>query len=256
VRLGDPQRNWPWTLRLYAAIALAWAAAYLGFNHSYVSHHAAWIACWDAFGLATLAALVVWRQRWAWWLVLIGQVWSLLYLVFGAVSHPFWAAVELVLLALLLSPPTRRYLFAEGRPVREVRLQRDWVSPLIFSGLLTLLLAVPARHRAVESVGARVVGWIVFWLLLAVVFRVVARRLPKKPIKHRGAWAASLLLGGALTLLVAVSGHRHGAHAGVVAWITVWLLFSAGIRVIVGIVQLAIRLTQGREDPPGADPGG
>jgi hypothetical protein len=243
---------------LYAAIGLAWEAVYVAFDRSYVSHHPVSTACWDAFGLAILAALVVWRQRWAWWLVLIGQVWSLLYLLLGATFHPVWAGAELVLLALLFSRPTRRYLFPDGRPVREVRLRRDWAAPLILSGLLTLLLAAPARHRAVENVGARIAGWVVFWLLLAAALHVIARHWPKKAMSRRAAWAASLLLGGTLTVLIGVSLHHHATDsvgARVMTWIIVWLLLTAVFRVSAWILQTAVRLTQRGQDPPTADPG-
>jgi hypothetical protein len=246
------------TLWLFAAIVLVWEAAYLAFDRSYVPRHPVWAACWFAFGLAVLVALVVWRQRWAWWLFMIGPVWYVLSPAWGAAFHPFWDAAELALLGLLLSPPTRRYVFPDGRPVREVRVRRDWVASLILSGLLTALLAVPVRHPTAGSVSARAAGWIVFWLLLATAFRAVARRWPKKAISHRRAWAVSLVLGGALTVLVVVSEHHHAAHsvgARVLAWIAVWFLFSAVIRAIAWIVQTAIRLTRRREDPPAADPG-
>jgi hypothetical protein len=130
---------------------------------------------------------------------------------------------------------------------------------LILSGLLTVLLAVPARHGAIDSVGARVVAdWIVFWLLLAAAFRAVARRWPKKALPRRGAWAVSLLLGGALAVLVGVSGHHHAANAvgaRVMTWITVWFLFSAVIRMMAWVFLTAVQLTQGGQDPPTENPG-
>ncbi|HEX4188822.1 MAG TPA: hypothetical protein VHY83_13075 [Solirubrobacteraceae bacterium] len=245
------------TLWLFAVIVFVWEAAYLGFNGSYVPNHPVWAALWCALGIAVLVALVVWRQRWASWLFAVGSVWYVISPAWGAGFHPFWDAAELALLGLLVSPPTRRYVFLDGRPISWVRLRRDWATPLILSGLLTVLLAVPARHHAVENAGARVEVWIVFWLLLAALFRLIARYWPKKAVSRRATWAVSLLLGGSVTVLVGFSQHHHAAPSAgqrVIAWITVWLLFSALFRAIAWILQTAIRLARGREDPP-ATPG-
>jgi hypothetical protein len=68
--------------------------------------------------LLWLAALVIWRQRWAWWL------WVIVYII--ALVSSAWQkgpigisyAVDVLTLGLLISPPMRRYL--NTRPANPV----------------------------------------------------------------------------------------------------------------------------------------
>jgi hypothetical protein len=106
-----------WVLMAYAVLHLlpfAWAAI-------------SWGGFWHSLGpFATLLALavllaLVWRRRWAWWSLIVLEALVLLsYVRDPAEDLALVGIVGIVMavtrLALLLSPPMRRYL--DGRPPR------------------------------------------------------------------------------------------------------------------------------------------
>jgi hypothetical protein len=145
-------RQWPLTVWLFTAIVLIWQVAYLALDTHYVSKHPAWTGSWTAIGLGSLAALVRWRRRWAWWLFLLGPI---LYWAWGARFHPFWDLVELAIAGLLLSPSMRRHLSTANRRRWSLLPGRPWIVPLVLSGALTVLMAVPERHPVEHTIGAR-----------------------------------------------------------------------------------------------------
>jgi hypothetical protein len=167
-------RQWPVTVWLFTAIVLLWQAAYLALDTHYVSKHPAWTGIWTVVGLGSLAALVGWRQRWAWLLFLLGPILYWASPAWGARFHPFWDLVELAIAGLLLSPSMRRHLSTANRRRRPLRQGRRWIFPLVFSGALTVLMALPERHPVEHTIGARVATWTIIWLLLAAAMRFVA----------------------------------------------------------------------------------
>jgi hypothetical protein len=170
----EPLRQWPLTVRLFTGIVLAWDAAYLAWDTSYVGKHLIWSGVWQAFALASLAALAGWRQRWAWWLYLIGPIMYWLSPAWGARFHPFWDAAELALFGLLVSPSMRRHVFTEGlRNWRGLRPGRAWTVCLILSGVFTLAPVLAERQHTVHSVAARIVADVLIWLLFAGAMRLV-----------------------------------------------------------------------------------
>ncbi len=61
-----------------------------------------------------IAAIVVWRQRWAWWLYVIGGFLSFLPLAGRTETAPRYI-IDVVLLVILLSPQMREYVGIRGR---------------------------------------------------------------------------------------------------------------------------------------------
>jgi hypothetical protein len=61
----ETMRRWPATVWLFTVIVLLWQVATLVVDTRYVEEHPVWWGVWSAFGLASLAGLVVWRQQWA-----------------------------------------------------------------------------------------------------------------------------------------------------------------------------------------------
>jgi hypothetical protein len=62
-----------------------------------------------------LAAIVVWRQRWAWGLSVLGYAVVLISPAWGRSLEVIYA-FDVVMLALLISSPMRRYVGAVRRP--------------------------------------------------------------------------------------------------------------------------------------------
>lgn len=67
-----------------------------------------------------VAAVAVWRQRWAWWLYVIASCLFLLSPVWGQWYGILRYTLEVVVLALLISPQMRRYV-NEGRTAADPR---------------------------------------------------------------------------------------------------------------------------------------
>ena len=174
VPVPEPLKSRPVSVWLFTGIVLLWQATFLALNPGYVREDPVWAGAWGAFGLASLAALVVWRQRWAWWLYLAGPVYYLLSPALGVRVHPAWDIAELALLVLLVSPSMRRYVFAGRVRRRRPRPDRAWSVPLVLSGAITVFIAVPVRHPAAHAVGTRVIAWVIFWLALAALMRLIA----------------------------------------------------------------------------------
>jgi hypothetical protein len=86
-----------------------------------------WTALWTMLGLWLLAALVIARRQWAWWIALLGSVSYLVSPAWGVLLHPVYDVVELVFVALLLTSSMRRHAgVLAGR--REVPAARGWGS--------------------------------------------------------------------------------------------------------------------------------
>jgi hypothetical protein len=99
-----------WVLMAYAVLHLqpfAWAAiSWSGFWHSVAPFS-------TLLALAVLLALV-WRRRWAWWLLIALEAVVLLSYVRDPGEDPVGIVMAVARLALLLSPAMRRYL--DGGP--------------------------------------------------------------------------------------------------------------------------------------------
>ncbi len=173
MRVTEKVRRSPLTLRIYATITLLWLAAFLALARGYETRHPVNAGVWSALYVAAVGALVIWRQAWAWALLVVTSVAFCVAPVWGGSFHPFWDGVELVLIGLLLSPPTRRYLWESGRPRWPFGPLRGWRAPLALSAALTLIGAIPHRHPVEHSIGARIVSGVIFWLLLAAALRLV-----------------------------------------------------------------------------------
>jgi hypothetical protein len=136
-------------------------------------------AFWFLLSLGLLAALVFWRQRWAWWIAFIGPLLSLLSPAWGARFRPVSDVVELVFLAAILTPTMGRHVGlvtrGEPAPVRRHSSRAGRVA-LLASGVLTLLVMVPVEPRhTTGSIGSQITAGVALWLLLAAVIRLIMR---------------------------------------------------------------------------------
>ncbi len=165
-----PVREWPLTVRLFVVLVLVWDAAFIALDTSYFDHDLLRRIGWQVFGLASLAAMAGWRQRWAWWIYIIGPIMYWAAPAWGARFHPVWDAAELVVFGLLVSPSMRRHVFIPR--TRRRRPGRAWTVCLLLSGALTLVGALGGGHHS-PHLADRIVGNVLFWLLLAAAMRLV-----------------------------------------------------------------------------------
>jgi hypothetical protein len=152
-------------------------------------------ACWFLLSFGLLAALVIWRQRWAWWIAFIGPLMWLVSPAWGAPFRPVTDVVELVFLVAILTRTVRRHVgvLTRSQPTSVARRSsRPGRAALAASGVLTLFVMVPVEPRhTTGSIGSRITAAVVLWLVLAAVIRLVMwlwagvrRRLPRFARDH------------------------------------------------------------------------
>ena len=83
-RISVTLKRLPATVIAFTALVVALDGTFLVMNSSYVRERPLWAAFWVLLGLGLLAALVIWRQWWAWWLCLINPIAYLISLPRGA----------------------------------------------------------------------------------------------------------------------------------------------------------------------------
>ncbi len=164
----------PATVIAFAVLVVVFDCVALVVSSRSMLERPLWTALWAVLGLGILAALVVGRRQWPWWLGLLSSIVYLASPVWGARLHPVDAIVELVFLALLLTPSMRRHVGVLGAR-RETPAPRGWVlSPgwvsLGLSGVLVTV--VEDRHPGAGSVAGRIASAVVIWLVLAGAIRV------------------------------------------------------------------------------------
>jgi hypothetical protein len=167
----------PATVIAFATLVLVFDCVALVASSRPLFERPLWTALWAVLGLWLLAALVIGRRQWAWWIGLLGSVSYLVSPAWGVRVHPVYDVVELVFVALLLTPSMRRHAgVLAGR--REVPAARGWgPSPgwvsLGVGGALVLVTVLEARHPGAGSVGVQVAAAVVIWLVLAAAIRLV-----------------------------------------------------------------------------------
>ena len=168
----------PATVIAFAALVVVLDGTFLVVNSSYVREWPLWTAFWVVLGLGLVAALVLWRQLWAWWLCLISPVAYLVSPAWGARFHPVSGVIELAFLALLLTPSMRRHVgvMTGRRQIQET--SRGWTpSPglvsLGVSGSLVLVVELEARHRTAHTLAGQIFGGVLAWFVLAAAIRLV-----------------------------------------------------------------------------------
>ncbi len=164
-------RQLPPTVIVFAALVLVFDGAALAVDGRAVLERPLWTALWTMLGLWLLAALVIGRRQWAWWLGVLGSISNLVSPAWGARLRPGNDVIELVFLALLLTPSMRRHtgVLAGRRETpapRRWALSPGWVS-LGVSGALALVIELEARHQTAQSVGARIFADVFLWLVFA-----------------------------------------------------------------------------------------
>jgi hypothetical protein len=145
-------------------------AVYLA-TSSQVQRHPVYIGVSMTLALALTAALVIGRRLWAWWLCMASAFLSLVALLSDARFHSLDDGIEVVFVALLLTPSMRRHV--RGNRGGSRIIARPGLASLIVSGLLVLFGDLAARHHAYHTVGGRVYSGVFVWLVFAVVLRVV-----------------------------------------------------------------------------------
>lgn len=175
LRLSAAAKGVPVTVIVFTVLALVLDALGWVVYFPRLSKDLMWSAFWFALALGGLAAIVVWRQGWAWWLCLLSELAYLCSPVWGTRFHPITDAIELIFLGLLVTPSMRAYVGVTGGGRREERTPRWAPSPgvvcLSVSGAGVLAIVLESRHHS-QSVSAEVVGAVVVWLVLAAVLRL------------------------------------------------------------------------------------
>jgi hypothetical protein len=105
----------------FAALVVVLDVSALLVGGAYVRERPLWAAFWAMLGLALLAALVIGRRRWAWWLCLLSSIGYLTSPVWGERLHLVYGVVELAFLALLLTPSMRRHASVSARGLKPIR---------------------------------------------------------------------------------------------------------------------------------------
>jgi hypothetical protein len=170
-------RRLPATAIAFAVLVVILDGTSLAVHSSYVRERPLWTAVWTVLGLGLLAALVIWRHRWAWWLCSTISIAYLISPAWGARFRPVFDVIELALLALLLTPSMRRHagVLTGARQTQET--SRGWTpSPklvsLSVSGGLVLVVDLEARHRAAHSITGQIFSDVIAWLVLAAAIRL------------------------------------------------------------------------------------
>jgi hypothetical protein len=173
----------------FVALVLLYDVAALLLARRWFHAHPLGGAFWLLMSFGLLAALVIWRQRWAWWIAFIGPLLWLASPAWGERFRPITDLVELVFLAAILTPTMRRHVgvltHSQATPA-PLRSSRPGRAALVASGVLTLFVMVPVEPRhTTGSTGSRIATGVILWLLLAAVIRLIMwlwvgarRRLP------------------------------------------------------------------------------
>ncbi len=164
----------PRTVLAFAALCLLLDAAELIIYRRRIGAHAAVWAVEFVVAFALLAALVVWRRRWAWWLCVIEAVAWLVSPAWGVRFHPLTDLIDAVFLALLLTPSMRRHVggvFGWRRPGSNSRWWslKAWLVSLGIGAVFTALAFVGGRSATL----GRDIGHVLFGLIVAVAIRLV-----------------------------------------------------------------------------------
>jgi hypothetical protein len=175
-RLPATVEDAPLTVIVFTGLALVLDVADWVVYYPSLSKYPLWNGFWFVLALGGLAAIVVWRQEWAWWLGLLSELAYVLSPAWGARLHPISDALELLLIGLLVTPSMRRYVGVLSAR-RQTQLTWRWLpSPglvcLSVSGAGVLAIALEPRHPSHHAVSFQVVGYVVVWLVVALVLRV------------------------------------------------------------------------------------
>jgi len=173
-RLPATMKGVPLTVIVFTALSLVLNALDWILD-PYLSRYPVWNGVWNLLFLGVLAAIVVWRQRWAWWLCLLSPLAYVVSPAWGARFHPIWYVIELVFIGLLLTPSMRAYVRGVRPRRREPRHMRRWVpwlACLFVAGAVELPIAIDPRHPYHSALAYRVIGFVVFWLALAGALRL------------------------------------------------------------------------------------
>jgi hypothetical protein len=103
-------RRLPPTVAAFAVLNVVWIVFVLAISTSVWQYHASRGAVSAVLIFLWIAAIVVWRQRWAWALMLLFQVAVLLSPAWKDWSGPVPYAVNVVTVALLVSPGMLRWV--------------------------------------------------------------------------------------------------------------------------------------------------
>jgi len=168
----------PATAIAFAALVMILDGAFLIVHSSYVRERPLWTAFWVLLGLGLLAALLIWRQWWAWWLCLISPIAYLVSPVWGARFRPVYDLIEVAFIALLLTPSMRRHAGVLTGRRQTQEFSRGWrPSPRLVSlgvsGGLVLVVELEARHHAAHTVAGQIFGGVLAWLVFAAAIRLV-----------------------------------------------------------------------------------
>jgi hypothetical protein len=185
-RLPAAVNGVPRTVAVFTVLTLVLVAVDCVVYFRYLSAHLLSSAAWCVLDLGLLVALVVWRQRWAWWLWLLIELGYVISPTWGARFRPITDAIELVFIGLLLTPSMRAYVQASRRSRGTQRPQRwvPWLVCLCVTGAVVLPIAVDPRHPSHRAVVYRVIAYVVVWLALAGVLRVAVAIVQK--LSHLG----------------------------------------------------------------------
>jgi hypothetical protein len=176
-RISVTPKRLPATAIAFTALVVVLDGTFLVVNSSYVRERPLWTAFWVLLGLGLLAALVIWRQPWAWSLCLIGPIAYLVSPAWTARFHPVYDVIELTFLALLLTPSMRRHAAVLTGRHQTQEASRGWTpSPRLVSlgvsGGLVLVVELEARHHTAHTVAGQIFGGVLTWLLLAAAIRL------------------------------------------------------------------------------------
>lgn len=177
-RISVTLKRLPATVIVFTALVVILDGAFLAVNSSYVRERPLWTAFWVVLGLGLLAALVIWRQWWAWWLCLISPIAYLASPAWGASFHPVYDVIELAFIALLLTPSMRRHAGVLTGQRQTQQASRGWIpSPRLVSlglgGGFVLVVELEARRHTAHTLAGQIFGDVLAWLLLAAAIRLV-----------------------------------------------------------------------------------
>jgi hypothetical protein len=127
--------------------------------------------------LGLLAAIVIGRQAWAWWVAVALPIVYIAASAWAASIRLPAALVELVCLVLLLMPSMRRHVGVVGRDRRPTTSSPSrpstWAVVLGVSGLFVLAAEIEGHSHGSTTIAARIAGAMIAWLLLASAMRLV-----------------------------------------------------------------------------------
>jgi hypothetical protein len=176
LRVHAAVRGLPRTVIAFTVLALVLVVVDWVVYFPRLSTHLLGNAVWCVLGLGVLAAIVLWRQRWAWWLYLLVLLAYVVSPAWGARLHPVADAIDLDFIGLLLAPSMRAYVRAARQPnkTRQPRQWVPWLLCLCVAGVVILPIAVDPRHPSHRAVVYRLIADVIVWLVLAGALRVLA----------------------------------------------------------------------------------